>query len=391
MIVAATCVGEVVSAQPATTVDKVFSTQVNGRTFDMLIPKGISTVRGILFYGPGVNGDSRSALGDIGYLTKSRLFGYPILTYDKGARVVPRDANTAISNIAAQCGLAMDSSTPICAQGFSNGGGNAWSWPTAAPERTIFYFANKGVTASGLLPDAGLGIPGINLYGDQESSARMSSQQKLFSSNRARGALLALVIEQGANHGECDEYVHLYDPYLWILKEVRNPSGKLPLAPVPESSGWLADPDTRNSPMMKVYAYDNYPAGKDKRAANWLYNQDIAYTYSAFCTYNKRVTLNASPSQLLYRDSDFRDVDLPATVNKAGDSVVFAAVVDSSVGTASRIELFEYSRKLADLPANGAHAFTVKDMAHGIHNFLVLVADASGTNYISNSWTVYTE
>ncbi|MGO9111093.1 MAG: hypothetical protein ACLP9L_17865 [Thermoguttaceae bacterium] len=144
---------------PVTTVDKVYSTQVNGRTFDMLIPKGISTVRGIIFYGPGVNGNSRSALTDIGYITKSHIFGYPIITYDKGSAVVPRDCNTAISNIARQCGLAMETSTPIYAQGFSNGGGNTWSWPKSSPDRVISYFVNKGQTASGILPDAALGIP----------------------------------------------------------------------------------------------------------------------------------------------------------------------------------------------------------------------------------------
>ena len=97
IFLAATFVGGSISAQPSTTADQVYSTEVNGRTFDLFIPKGISTIRGILFYGPGVNADSRSALGDIGCITKSHLLGYPILAYNKGSRVVPRDANTAIS------------------------------------------------------------------------------------------------------------------------------------------------------------------------------------------------------------------------------------------------------------------------------------------------------
>ncbi len=124
--------------------------------------------------------------------------GYPVLTYDKGSGVVPHDANTAISNIASQCGLAMDTSTPIYAQGFSNGAGNTRPWARSSPSRAISYFVNKGQTASGTLPDARLGIPGVNLCGDNESAVRMSNQLRLFTNNRALGALLALVIEQGA-------------------------------------------------------------------------------------------------------------------------------------------------------------------------------------------------
>ncbi len=65
------CLGSALAAQGAsaespTTADKVYTTQVNGRPFAMLIPRGISTVRGIIFYRPGVNGDSRSALNDVG-------------------------------------------------------------------------------------------------------------------------------------------------------------------------------------------------------------------------------------------------------------------------------------------------------------------------------------
>ncbi len=200
-----------------------------------------------------------------------------------------------------------------------------------------------------------------------------------------------MVVEEGAHHGEYDEYVRLGDPYLWILKYVRNPDGKLPLSPIAESSGWLADPDTRHTSMMKVYSYNDYPADKDKRAANWLYNKHIAYTYSAFCTYKKQIALTASPSQLIYRDSDFRDMDLPATINKPGNTVTFTALVDPSAGTISKIEFYEYSTKLADMPVSGARTFTVKNMMAGIHNYLALGTNSSGTVFISNSWTVYTD
>ena len=183
---------------------------------------------------------------DIGYVTKSHIFGYPIITYDKGSGVVPRDCNTAISNIARQCGLAMDTSTPIYAQGFSNGGGNTWSWPKSSPDRVISYFVNKGQTASGILPDAALGIPGINVHGDQESPRQMTAQERLFTNNRAtRGRGWRWSLRKGRITESTMEYVRLGDPYLWLLKDVRNAAGKLPLSPVAESSGWLADPDTR--------------------------------------------------------------------------------------------------------------------------------------------------
>ncbi len=391
LILGCALAGRAGAAEIPTTADKIYSTEIHGRTYALLVPKGIAAVRGLIFYGPGVNGDSRSALGDAGYVAKSRILGYPVLTYDHGAGVVPAEANAAISNLAAQCGLAMDATTPVYAQGFSNGGGNAWAWPKSSPGRTLAYFVNKGVSAAGPLPEAALGIPGLNVFGDEESAARQAGQQRLFSNQRARGALLALVIEPGAGHGEYAEYVRLGDPFLWLLHSARNPDGKTPLVPVAEAAGWLADPDTRHEPMMRVYAYADYPPDKDKRQANWLYNRDLAYTYAAFCTFDKKVTLDARPAQMLYRDSDFRHMDLPATLNRAGDRVEFQVGVEPAVGELGGIEFYEYSRKLGDLPPSGSRTFAVERMTPGIHNYLALVRNRAGVTYISNSWTVYTE
>jgi hypothetical protein len=330
-------------AQPPTGCDMIYQTVINGRDYDLFLPRGVTDVRGIIFRGPWVTGSSMDIVKYPAYQYLAKRYGYGVLGYDFG-QIITDDCIVALKNFSQISTIGSVETAPIYAEGFSNGGGNSWAWVKKYPERVIAYFVNKGVSSSGTLTDEGLDVPGFNCYGDQEGESQVSNQQRLFNDTRSRGGLIALVVQQGSVHTEHDEYTLLSNPYLYQIESIRNPNGALPLSPIRETDGWLGDPDTRHSSMMSVYAYNDYPAGKDKRAACWYPNKDMAYLFSAFCTYDKKIQLTP--------------VDVPWFAGVAGDSARFSVTVNSAVGAIKEIGFYDYGEKVGQIGPDDPLTFT---------------------------------
>lgn len=357
------------------TVDATYSTTINGRLFQILIPAGTSSVRGILVYAPGTNGSTLTQLSGSWIKANAQLYGYALMGWDNGGKFAISDLDNAILNVQNQSGItSLNPNTPRVAMGFSAGGGNSWQQVQSNPERVIFYTINKGSSSysAGPLPLASLGVPGVNVRGTIESSDKMIAQDNLFTLNRGNGALLAKAIDEGAKHATGDVYEHLTFPYLWLLEKDRNPNGALPLTSVSETNGWLADLDTMNSPMIKIYPYANYPAGKDKLKAAWLYNKDAAYVYASFTTFNKKINLLGA------------DKSIQLSTKK----LTFTAEVDASlIPTLQKIELYDYSKSVAtNLPGN--YSFILTNLTRGIHHLFIIATTNDGTQYISDPNTI---
>ena len=84
---------------------------------------------------------------------------------------------------------------------------------------------------------------------------------------------------------------------------LRYPANQLPTAtsgvsllPVNESDGWLADQSTWKSGLTQIASYNQYPG--NKQTAGWLLNDNVAYLYRAFSSYDHDVRLDfAQPLQ----------------------------------------------------------------------------------------------
>lgn len=363
-------------AQPLTNQDMIYKTVVNSRNYSLFVPKGTTTIRGIIFRGPGLGGSSLAIVDDPIYHYFAKRFNFGVLGYDNGD-IITNDCIAALKTFGQMSTIPTIGTAPIYAEGFSNGGGNTWSWVKTVPDKVIGYFVDKGVSSSGIATDPGLGVPGMNVHGELESVDLINNQARLFSNTRSRGGLIGMVVQEGADHREGDEYRLLSNPFLYQIEKVRNPKGALPLSPMAESNGWLGDTSTRHDPMMKIYSYDTYPSSKNKRDACWFPNKDMAYTFAAFCTFSKKLNLAA--------------VTVPPVPGKIGDSARFSVTVNSVIGSIKQIDFYDYSVKVGQVGPNDPKFFTFKNLGGGVHNFLAIAINQSDIPYISNSYTVYIE
>ncbi len=206
----------------------------------------------------------------------------------------------------------------------------------------------------------------------------MSNQERLFVENRVRGALLSFAVDEGAKHVTGDVYEQLAIPYLWAIENQRNPNGALPLSSFSEKDGWLADPDTRHSPMMKIYEYDKYPADKDKRKAHWLANKDIAYVFSAFSTAGKKLYLKQAGKKISSSALSF--------IVSFEEGFLQANPIE-------KLEFYDYSRKFSELKASGredSFMFHPDNLNVGVHSFIAIAFCKNGEAYISNPHSITT-
>ena len=355
---------------------EILTTKLNGREFHLFVPKGLTAVRGIIINGPGMRSTTLKYAASPTWQAQARLYHYVLMVWDHGDKIYNGDVLKAIETLSANPGLSAMKTAPIVAYGFSAGGGTAWFHARTMPERIVTYTINKGSSSKEILPDAAWGIPGLNARGTQEVDEMMANQDQLFARNRSSGALLGFLVEEGAKHVTGDVFNDLSIPYLWQIEKLRNPAGAVPLVPMDESSGWLADPETRTSAMMKIYAYSNYPAGKDKRKACWLPNQNMAYTFSAMGTSARKLSLSGSRGN--------------RSVASEGEKESYQVTFEggASAEDFKRIEFYDYAQKIGELESGARLLFTSPPLAVGVHSFLAIAYDQAGNAGISNPRTL---
>jgi hypothetical protein len=349
----------------------IFNTIVGSTNYAMFVPDGIKSVRGIIYNSPGSNGTSIAYASNTTYMDMANLYSYAVLCHDNGGSDTLSGGGmiNAIQAFSIQSNLPSLVTAPMYVEGFSAGAGNSWWLAVNFPERIIGYNINKGSSSSHTnLTATGLLVPGMNCRGTIESASQMEGQEILYSNNRCKlGALLAFAIEQGSKHATGETFKQLSNQYLWQLEKIRNPNGALPLMPVNEQDGWLADTSSRATPMMKIYPYALYPG--DKKTASWLLNKDMAYTFAAFCTFNKKLTI-AFKSK-------------PRTEgSKVEVNVTFG---DLDITTIDSVVFYDYSQRLAMQikPATTVMLASASVKA-GVHSFLA-IAYIGTTGYISEA------
>ena len=161
-------------------------------------------------------------------------------------------------------------------------------------------------------------------------------------------------------------------PFLDHVVRLRYPAdadptrGPVKLKQLTLESGWLADNASWTSGLTRIAAYGDYQG--DKSAASWLPDQDLAFIYRAFATYNRPLKIvipNLGATNTLAINAG---ADLPIVVD------------DSGFAEWKKLEFFDGAAKLGEL-AEGPAKWTCKarDLTPGYHVISALATDAKGT------------
>jgi hypothetical protein len=134
-------------------------------------------------------------------------------------------------------------------------------------------------------------------------------------------------------------------------------------------SGWVADNTTWKSGLTTITPAKKFKG--DVAKSSWLLNEDVAFIYRAYATYDRPLKIT-SPSSDAAKDD----------VLDAGSSVTIT-VDDSKFAGWTKLELYDGAKKVGEL-AKGPAEFTVKDLKAGYHAFSVLGTDGKGNIRPSN-------
>ena len=368
----------------------VFDHTTGTRGTRMWIPPGVDTVKGILIYGNGAGGDSRNEIYTpwnqvFAYLHDFALVGTSLWTNLSGSEISTWDAH--LSALGAASGHPELVNAPWAPIGFSNGGQMSYGFNALRPDKTFAFITQKGRCYNVRQPSAAaLKTPGILIAGELDTAVRNDSIQRLFDDNRPRGALWSWVEQQGEAHsGRADSLIL---PFMAEAIRLRYPAGQMPTATrgVPlkslnETEGWLADQSTWQSGLTEIASYGDYVS--DKEEAGWLLNENIAFLYRAFSTYDRKASL-AFDGDFPFLPPDFH---LEAWVGLA--EAPLALKLDlSGIPDWTKVEVFNYAQSIMVIDSNGAPQsllmLEVPIPTDGIYGLSALVTHGDGTISTTN-------
>jgi hypothetical protein len=352
-----------------------------GKTLRLTVPDGLALVRGVLVVTNYAGGDSRELYREVWYREFIHLHDFAFL----GARGFNSHAATfkVMQNALKQ--LATDSkhpeliNAPYVATGFSAGGGFASRLLVEAPDKVIAsVIVGSRLNLTGITPTAAhLGTPaciinGEHEHGEHEQGGMAAVVEPVLAAYRPKGALWGWMAVPGIGH-ERDGQEVLAMPMLDTAVRLRYPAdgdvrkGPVKLRPVDPRSGWIADNTTWKSGLAAISPARDFKG--DLAKSSWLLNEDLAFIYRAYATYNR-------PLKII---SPHNDRDL---VWDAGSRVTIR-VDDSRFAGWKKLELYDGAKKVGEL-AKGPAEFTVQDLKAGYHAFSVLGTDGKGNIRSSN-------
>jgi hypothetical protein len=352
-----------------------------GKSLRLTMPESLAVVRGILVVGPYAGGDSRELYREVWYGEFMHLHDFAFL----GAQSFSSHAENfkVMQNALRQ--LAADSrhpeliDAPYVATGFSAGGGFASRLLVEAPDKVIAsVIVGSRLNLTGITPTAAhRGTPaciinGEHEHGENEEGGMAAVVAPVLAEHRPKGALWAWMAVPGIGH-ERDGQEVLAMPLLDAAVRLRYPAdgdvrkGPVKLKPIDPKSGWVADNTTWKSGLTAVAPAKDFKGDLGK--SSWLLNEDLAFIYRAYATYNRPLKIT-SPQN---------DGDL---VWDAGSSVTIV-VEDSRFAGWEKLELYDGAKKVGEL-AKGPAEFTVKDLQAGYHAYSVLGTDGKGNIRPSN-------
>jgi hypothetical protein len=357
----------------------IYDYATGSRATRLWIPPGLDTVRGIFIYGNGAGGDSRDEVNLPWNQAFAYNHGFAMIATSMWGNLSGSEINIWDSHLAELASLSAHPeliNAPWAPIGFSNGGQMSYGFNALRPDKTIAFVTNKGCCYNIPVPSAAArSTPGILIAGEFDTALRRNNIKALFDSNRPRGASWSWVEQEGEAHsGRADALIL---PFMAEAIRLRYPAGQLPTASngvtlnsVSESSGWLTDQSTWKSGLTEIAAYDDYMGNKS--TAGWLLNENVAFVYRAFSTYDRDATLRF-------------DVDLPFELEAWVGLAKQPLALELDLAAASewsQVTLFNYANPILevtrDLAFEDLVPLNIPISRGGSYAFSALITHADG-------------
>jgi hypothetical protein len=363
-------------------------TDPDSKTYCVVIPEGLKTVRGLLVNSNYYAGDSRGDWTFCHYYREfMHLHGFALVA---AAGTCPHASafkgfRKSLQAISVDSGHPELVHAPYVAVGFSAGGGFASTLMTYDPERTIAIgiygarynfdvFTRPGGPAGPFAVH--LGIPSVLITGEMEklNDPGVDGRYKVdevFVPHRPKGAQLAWLERQGIGHEyEENRQDLLAMPLMDLAVRSRYPKdgdvskGPVKLLSIDPSTGWVADNTTWKSGLTRIVPAREFKG--DLGHSSWLQNEDIAFIYRAYATHNNPLTIT-SPGPCG-----------PGTPPLDPGSDVTITVDASRFPNWIKLEFYDGAKELGTVTEAPAQ-FTATNLSPGYHVFSVLGTDAEGT------------
>lgn len=374
-------------------------------SYVVVIPEGLKTVRGLLVNACYAGGDSRwdwpiceyyrqfMHLHGFALVATTATTGSPsstppaALTPQARHRAAFQGFEESMQVIATASQHPELANAPYVGVGFSAGGGFALNLMVFAPEKTIavasysspYMFKRRieGPPSAALLH-----VPSICIAGEQEGfNAPLAPEvnpatgpgriYEVFEPYRPQGAEYAYMERQGIGHTYDENRQDVLGmPLLDAAVRARYPKdgdvtkGPIRLIDLDPSTGWIADHTTWKSGLTKICPAEEFTG--DLGQSSWLQNEDLAFIYRAYSTYDKLLRIT-SPGNCW-----------PTTPSLAPGSDVPIVVDVSKFPVWRKLEFYDGARKLGEI-TQGPPQFTATNLTPGYHVFSVLGTDAAGT------------
>lgn len=363
------------------------------KTYCVVIPEGLRTVRGLFVNTNYYGGDSRQDWTFCHYYREfMHLHDFALVA---AAGTCPhakalRGLHKALQIISVASKHPELVNAPYVAVGFSAGGGFASTLMTHEPDKTIAVaiygarynfdvFTRPGGPAG---PTAvHLSIPSVLITGEKEklNDPAVDGRHKVdevFVPHRPKGAQLAWLERQGIGH-EYDENRQdlLAMPLLDLAVRTRYPrdgdptKGPVKLLTIDTATGWIADNTTWKSGLTSIVPAKEFKG--DLGHSSWLQSEDIAFIYRAYATYDNPLVIT-SPGPCG-----------PGTLPLDPGANVPIVVDTSKFPNWKELGFYDGAKKLGAVTAPTAQ-FTATNLTPGYHVFSVLGRDAQGTLRSSN-------
>ncbi len=364
-------------------------TDPDSKSFCVVIPEDLKTVRGLFVNSNYYGGDSRGDWTFCHYYREfMHLHDFALVAANGTCPHASalQGFHKSLREISVASGHPELVNAPYVAVGFSAGGGFASTLMTHEPEKTIAVgilgarynfdvFTRPGGPPGPLAVH--LGISSILITGELEKlndpavDGRHKADEVLVP-NRPKGAQLAWLERQGIGH-EYDENRQdvVAVPLLDLAVRTRYPAdgdvtqGPVKLLPVDSSTGWIADNTTWKSGLTQIVPAAEFTG--DLGHSSWLQNEDLAFIYRAYATYDNPLAI-VSPSPCG-----------PGTPLVAAGTSLPIVVDATRFANWTRLECYDGAKKLGTIAAGEPTRFTATHLTPGYHVFSVLGTDDQGT------------
>ncbi len=348
--------------------------------FRLVIPEGLAVVRGLLVVGPYSGGDSRDYHEQVWYREFLNRHGFAFLGATNYYLHDYSVMQAALGQLARDTQHPELVNVPYAATGFSAGGGYTRQLMKADPDRVIAgVVVGSTMKLRGELTDDHRHVPMCIINGELERGpgegpGMAKHLEPVLAEHRPKEALWGWMAVQGVGHEFAGQEV-LTMPILDAAVRLRYPAGAdvqqgpVKLLPVEQDSGWIADNTTWTSGLTSIA-----PAGKfqgDVARSSWLLNEDIAFLYRAYSTFDWRLRIT-EPGRDAARSE----------VLDAGSAVTIQ-VDDSRFAGWKRLELYDGATRVGEL-TEGPARFMVRDLKPGYHGYSILGTDSEGNVRPSN-------